>query len=306
MTAVVPLHYANMCTPARHVTNSGGTLLGCYLYTTHQTPRHHAVAPHTRVAISRKTPLILYHSATFQLVHEAAVDQRPWSYLRCAARARRAFVLKTCTGTGFLRVGLSVPSLCSCSVTAARPCSLLVLRRLVLVLRRLVLVLRRLVLVLAISDSSPTRALYAMGHPAPAPAPARSGGARKVEAMAGSDRSPSWASCSASTGCASSSSRREMTSRLCRGARRFFFTRPGATPGSPGRAIGSSCGPEGGRGGMGRLASAEGYTSAIRSSCTCIDRIRALPAWMRVMSAWSGSPCACTIARPTSSGSKPI
>jgi hypothetical protein len=101
---------------------------------------------------------------------------------------------------------------------------------------------------------------------------------------------------------------------LCRGARRFFFTRnsggvyctPGATPGSPGRAVGSSCGPDeggnhrssdvivtpgspgravgsscepvGGRGGMGRLASAEGCTSAIRSSCSCIARIRALPA----------------------------
>ena len=289
MTAVVPLHYANMRVPQLHVTNSG---VHCSAVTS--TPLSpdttSPVAPHTRVAISRKTPLILYHSATFQLVHEAAVDQRPWSYLRCAARARRAFVLKTCTGTGFLRVGLSVPSLCSCSVTAARPCSLLVLRR--------------LVLVLAISDSSPTRALYAMGHPAPAPA--RSGGARKVEAMAGSDRSPSWASCSASTGCASSSSRREMTSRLCRGARRFFFTRPGATPGSPGRAIGSSCGPEGGRGGMGRLASAEGCTAAIRSSRSCIARMRVLPAWRRSPSAWFGSPCACTIARPTSSGSKDI
>ena len=66
-------------------------MLGCYLClrTTHQTPRHQSHhTPASRFRVNRKTPLILYHSATFQLVHEAAVDQRPWSYLRCAARAR--------------------------------------------------------------------------------------------------------------------------------------------------------------------------------------------------------------------------
>ena len=155
---------------------------------------------------------------------------------------------------------------------------------------------------------------------------------------------PPGCSCPPSAGSASCSisERKERASRLCRGARRFFFTRnsggvyctPGATPGSPGRAVGSSCGPDeggnhrssdvivtpgspgravgsscgpdeggnhrssdvivtpgspgramgsscgpvGGRGGMGRLASAEGCTSAIRSSCSCIARIRALPA----------------------------
>lgn len=60
---------------------------------------------------------------------------------RGGPRPRVAFVLMLAPGRAYLRFGPSAPSLCSCSVTAARPCS------------------RRLVLVLAISDSSLTRAL---------------------------------------------------------------------------------------------------------------------------------------------------
>ena len=159
-------------------------------------PLHHSpdttspVAPHTRVAISRKTPLaLLFNFVSLDSAVSACSRGRggPTTMVISPMRGARASLFRAhAPGRAFCELGSPfLHTVRSCSVTAARPCSLLVLRRLVLVLRRLVLVLRRLVLVLrrlvlvlrrlvlvfAISDSSPTRALYAMGHPAPAPAP---------------------------------------------------------------------------------------------------------------------------------------
>ena len=132
-------------------------------------PLHHSpdttspVAPHTRVAISRKTPLaLLFNFVSLDSLCVSACSRGrggPTTMVISPMRGARASLFRAhAPGRAFCELGSPfLHTVRSCSVTAARPCSLLVLRR--------------LVLVLAISDSSPTRALYAMGHPAPAPAP---------------------------------------------------------------------------------------------------------------------------------------